>query len=124
MSKLDDDNDFDLVFDNNFRINSSISRINRKIESLSANQNIKSGTRIRINEKIIGKEVINNAGMMIGKVIDVVFDDDTREIKSIVIGPGGIAAGFKLSRSETIIPFKMVHQIGDNLVLKKGFNKV
>ncbi|MBU4547331.1 MAG: PRC-barrel domain-containing protein, partial [Euryarchaeota archaeon] len=59
---------------------------------------------MRINEKIIGKEVINNAGMMIGKVIDVVFDDDTREIKSIVIGPGGIAAGFKLSRSETIIP--------------------
>ncbi len=120
MSKLDDEKDFDLVFDNSFRINSSISRINQKIESLSANQNIKSSTRIRINEKIIGKEVLNNSGGVVGKVIDVVFDDDTREIKSIIIGPGGITAVLKLSRSETIIPFKMVHKIGDNLVLKKG----
>lgn len=117
MNKKDDEH-FDLVFDNSFRINSSISRINQKIESLSGNKNIKSDKRIRINEKIIGKDVVNNSGMVVGKVIDVVLDDDTREIKSIIMGQGGMANIFKLSTSETIIPFKMVHQIGDNLILK------
>jgi len=78
------------------------------------------GDRMRINEQIKGKEVVDSSGMVLGKVKDVELNWDDNSIESIVLGSGGISESLGLSKDEKVIPYDMVKHIGDKILLKEG----
>ncbi|MGZ7120082.1 MAG: PRC-barrel domain-containing protein [Methanobacterium sp.] len=75
---------------------------------------------MRIKEQIFGKEVINSSGMIVGKVKDIEVNWIENEIEAIVIGNGGISESLGLSKEENVIPYDMVKQIGDKILLKEN----
>jgi sporulation protein YlmC with PRC-barrel domain len=77
---------------------------------------------MKIIEDIIGKEVLNTDAVLIGKVADVEFDEDTREIKSLILKKGGISETLNISKSEDVIPYDMISKIGDKILLKDAFD--
>ena len=73
---------------------------------------------MRIKDEIIGKEVVDISGMIIGKVKDVEVDFETQSLESFVIGKGGISEGLGISNNEVVVPYDMVQIIGDKVLLK------
>ena len=74
---------------------------------------------MRIIEEIIGKEVLDSSAIIIGKVKDVEVNFETQSLESFILGKGGISEGLGISKGETIVPYDMVKQIGDKILLKK-----
>jgi len=77
---------------------------------------------MKIVEDIIGKEVVNSDGKLIGKVSDVEFDEDTNELESLILRKGGISESLNISKSEDVIPYDMISKIGDKILLKDVFD--
>ena len=77
---------------------------------------------MKIVEDIIGKEVVNSDGKLIGKVADVEYDADTNELESLILRKGGISESLNISKSENVIPLDMVSKIGDKILLKDVFD--
>ncbi|MDI6702746.1 PRC-barrel domain-containing protein [Methanothermobacter wolfeii] len=75
---------------------------------------------MRIVEDIVGKEVLDSAATVIGKVKDVEVDIESQTIEALVLGKGGISEGLGISKGETIVPYEMVKKIGDKILLKGG----
>jgi sporulation protein YlmC with PRC-barrel domain len=73
---------------------------------------------VRIMEEIIGKEVLDNSAMIIGRVKDVELNAETNEIEAFVVSKGGISESLGLSGSEMVIPFERIKQIGDKILLE------
>ncbi len=73
---------------------------------------------VRIMEEIIGKEVLDNSAMIIGRVKDVELNAETNEIEAFVVSKGGISESLGLSGSEIIISFERVKEIGDKILLE------
>ena len=73
---------------------------------------------MRIMEEIIGKEVLDNSAMIIGRVKDVEVNAETNEIEAFVVSKGGISESLGLSGNEMVIPFGRVKQIGDKILLE------
>lgn len=78
---------------------------------------------MRIAGQIIGKEVIDSSGMIVGKVKDIEINWSTNEIEAIVLGKGGISEILGLSKEENVIPYDMVKQIGDKILLKENIEE-
>jgi sporulation protein YlmC with PRC-barrel domain len=76
---------------------------------------------MKIIEDVIGKEVVNTDAILIGKVSDLEFDEDTREIESLILKKGGISETLNISKSEDVIPYDMISRIGDKILLKDTF---
>ena len=68
------------------------------------------------SKEIIGKEVLDGNIMVIGKIHEIVFDEDTLEITDFVIKKTGISEQFR--DSENVIPVELVKTIGDKVLLK------
>ncbi len=79
--------------------------------------------KMRINEQIKGKEVVDSSGMLVGKVKDIEVNWANNEIEAIVLGKGGISESLGLSKEENIIPYDMIKQIGDKILLKENINE-
>jgi sporulation protein YlmC with PRC-barrel domain len=73
---------------------------------------------MRIVEEIVGKEVLDSSAIIIGKVKDVEVNLETKEIESFVLSKGTISEGLGLSKGETIVPYDMIKEIGDKILLK------
>ncbi len=78
---------------------------------------------MRIKDEIIGKEVVDISGMLIGKVKDVEVDFETQSLESFVIGKGGISEGLGISNNEVVVPYDMVQIIGDKVLLKSEIHE-
>jgi sporulation protein YlmC with PRC-barrel domain len=78
---------------------------------------------MRIAEDIIGKEVLDSSATIIGKVKDIEVNLGTRKIEAIVIGKGGISESIGISKEENVIPYDMVKQIGDKILLKENIDE-
>lgn len=78
---------------------------------------------MRIKEEIIGKEVVDSSGIVIGKVKDVEVDFETQIMESFIVGEGGFFASFGRSKGETVVPYGMVKIIGDKLLLKNEIHE-
>jgi sporulation protein YlmC with PRC-barrel domain len=78
---------------------------------------------MRVAEQIKGKEVIDSSGMIAGKVKDIEVNWNTNEIEAIVLGKGGLSESLGLSKEENIIPYDMIKQIGDKILLKENINE-
>ena len=78
---------------------------------------------MRVAKQIIGKEVIDSSAMVIGKVKDVEINWGTKEIEAIVLGRGGIMESLGLSKEEVVIPYDVVKQMGDKILLKENIGE-
>ena len=70
-----------------------------------------------IKKEIIGKEVIDTSGIVIGKVEDVEVDFETQSLEAFMVGKGGFFEGFGRSSGGTRIPYDLVKSIGDKVLL-------
>jgi sporulation protein YlmC with PRC-barrel domain len=68
------------------------------------------------SKEIIGKEVLDGNIIVIGKIHEIIFDEDTLEITDFVIKKTGISEQFR--DSENVIPVELVKTIGDKVLLK------
>lgn len=73
---------------------------------------------MRFTDDILKKEVIDPEAKIMGKITDIVFDDETFEITDIVVKKTGIADSIK-SNSENVVPISMVGVIGDKILIKR-----
>ena len=71
-------------------------------------------------KELIGKEVLNGNIRIIGKVYEIVFDEDTFEVTDLVIKKTGISEQFR--DSENVVPVDLVKAIGDKVLLKSEDN--
>ena len=78
---------------------------------------------MRIVKELVGKEVLGNDIISMGKVVDVDIDLDENAIESIIVSKGGIQESLNISKSELVIPFDMISKIGDKIILKDIFNE-
>jgi sporulation protein YlmC with PRC-barrel domain len=69
-------------------------------------------------KEIVGKEVLDSNGIIIGVVQDIEVNFTTKEMESLVVGKGGISASLGLSKSEIIVSFELIKIIGDRILLK------
>jgi sporulation protein YlmC with PRC-barrel domain/uncharacterized protein YbjQ (UPF0145 family) len=76
--------------------------------------------RKKVVRQIIGKEVIDSSGMVVGKVKDIEVNWDNSEIESIVLGKSSISESLGLSKKEFVIPYEEVEQFGDKILIKKN----
>lgn len=76
---------------------------------------------MRIVKELVGKEVLGNDIISMGKVVDVDLDDNA--IESIIVSKGGIQESLNISKSELVIPFDMINKIGDKIILKDVFDE-
>ena len=70
---------------------------------------------MRIKE-FIGKEVLSSEAKIIGRVNEVIFDEETFEITDLVIKKAGISE--QIRDSENVVPVELVKAIGDKVLLK------
>lgn len=78
---------------------------------------------MRIVKELVGKEVLGTDVTVMGKVVDVEFDIDTDEIEAIIVSKGGIQESLNISKSELVVPYDMIHKIGDKVLLKDAFDE-
>lgn len=78
---------------------------------------------MRIVKELIGKEVLGNDVISMGKVVDVEVDLEKNFIESIIVSKGGIQESLNISKSELVIPFDMISKIGDKIILKDVFDE-
>ena len=78
---------------------------------------------MRIVKELVGKEVLGNDIMSMGKVVDVEVDLEDNLIESIIVSKGGIQESLNISKSELVIPFDMIRKIGDKIILKDIFDE-
>lgn len=70
---------------------------------------------MRIKE-LVGKEVLSSDVKIIGKVHEVIFDEETFEITDLVVKKAGISE--QIRDSENVVPVELVKAIGDKVLLK------
>ena len=68
------------------------------------------------SKEIINKEVLDGNIKIIGKVHEIIFDEDTFEVTDLVIKKTGISEQFR--DSENVIPVDLIKTIGDKVLLK------
>ena len=70
---------------------------------------------MRVKE-LVGKEVLDSNVKIIGKVHEVVFDEETFEITDLVLKKIGFSE--QIRDSENVVPVELVKTIGDKVLLK------
>lgn len=68
------------------------------------------------SKEIINKEVLDGNVRIIGRVHEIIFDEDTFEVTDLVIKKTGISEQFR--ESENVVPVDLVKAIGDKVLLK------
>lgn len=67
-------------------------------------------------KELFNKEILDADACIIGKVSELVFDEDTFEITDLVIKKTGFSE--QIRDSENVIPVELVKAIGDKILLK------
>jgi sporulation protein YlmC with PRC-barrel domain len=72
---------------------------------------------MKIEQELLGKEVIDASGDQVGVVKDVEWDFNSKMVESIELKEAGISAKIGLGEKK-IVPINMVDQIGDKVLIK------
>jgi sporulation protein YlmC with PRC-barrel domain len=72
---------------------------------------------MKVNEELIGKEVVDDSGDQVGVIKDVDINTETKSAEFLVLGEGGISAKIGLG-DKTLVPINMVKTIGDKVLIK------
>lgn len=78
---------------------------------------------ILIKKEIIGKEVVDTSGIVIGKIEDVEVDFEAQRLEAFIIGKGGLFEGIGRSSGGTRIPYDIVKVIGDKVLLTSDIHE-
>jgi sporulation protein YlmC with PRC-barrel domain len=73
-----------------------------------------------IKKEIIGKEVVDTSGNLVGKVEDVEIDFETQTLVGFMVGKGGI---FGRSSGGTLIPYGIIKVVGDMVLLTREIHE-
>ena len=74
---------------------------------------------MRLLNDIIGKEIVDGSGNVIGKVKDIEIDPYSKILDSIIITKSESRKKLMSTNEEEKIPFEMINRIGDKIMLKK-----
>lgn len=77
---------------------------------------------MNIAEDLFGKEVIDDSGMVLGVVKDVVWDFENNRVESLVVEKGGGFSSIFGSGEKTLVPYENVHSIGDKILVNIKFS--
>ena len=77
---------------------------------------------MKVNEELIGKEVIDDTGDQVGVVKDVDLNAETFNAEFIVLAEGGLSTKLGLG-DKTLVPIDMVKTIGDKVLIKGNLLK-
>jgi sporulation protein YlmC with PRC-barrel domain len=80
------------------------------------------GEKLKIEEELIGKEIIDEYGNHIGSVKDVDCNLETRRVQYIITSEEGISAKLGLGK-EKLIPIDLLDDVGDKVAIKGIFFK-
>ena len=78
---------------------------------------------MKVKEEIIGKEVVDISGNVIGRIKDLDVDFENQSLESLVVGDGGIFDSLGSSKGEIIIPYHKIKTIGDKVLLKSEIHE-
>jgi sporulation protein YlmC with PRC-barrel domain len=76
-----------------------------------------------IKKEILGKEVVDTSGIVIGKVDDVEVNFETQTLEGIMVSKGGLFGGFGGS-SGTLVPYDVIKVIGDKVLLTRDIPEI
>jgi sporulation protein YlmC with PRC-barrel domain len=77
-----------------------------------------------IKKEIIGKEVVNTSGIVIGKVDDIEVNFETQTMEGIMVSQGGLFGGLGRSSGGTLVPYDIIKVIGDKVLLTRDIPEV
>lgn len=72
---------------------------------------------MKINEEMVGKDVIDESGDKVGVIKDVEWNPESKMVEYILLAEGGISAKLGLG-DKKLIPIDMVENIGDKVLIK------
>ena len=72
---------------------------------------------MKINDELIGKEVIDDSGDLVGVIKDVDWDPRSNTVKSIELKEGGVSAKLGLGEKK-MVPISQVDTIGDKVLIR------
>ena len=78
---------------------------------------MESEKNIKISDELIGKDVIDESGDLVGLINDVDWDFETNTVKSIILKETGISAKIGLGYKK-IVPYGMIEAVGDKVMIK------
>ena len=69
-----------------------------------------------------GKKIITNKGEEIGKLVDLLIDENTGEIEAILAEPvkSSLTRRFSSKGGDLVIPYKAVFAVGDVIVVDES----
>jgi len=73
---------------------------------------------MKIDEELIGKEVVDDSGNQLGVVKDVEWDWETNKIEYIILKEEGLSAKLGLGTKE-IMPYEQIDAIGEKILVKR-----
>jgi sporulation protein YlmC with PRC-barrel domain len=78
---------------------------------------------VYIAEDVFGKEVIDDSGVVMGVVKDVVWDFENNRMESLVVekGGGGLRSIFG-SGEKNLVLYENIHSIGDKILVNIKFS--
>ncbi len=72
---------------------------------------------MKISDELLGKEVIDEAGDIIGILKDVEWDPNSNKIETLILKEGTISAKMGLGEKK-IVPYEMVDTIGEKILIQ------
>jgi len=72
---------------------------------------------MKIKDEILGKEVIDESGVTIGKIKELDLDFILNALKTMEIKDQGISGKFGWGEKK-VLPFHLVKKIGDKIMIK------
>ncbi len=72
---------------------------------------------MKINNDLIGKEVIDDSGDQVGVVKDVEWNSKSNNVESFELEEGGVSAKLGLGEKK-IVPINQVDTIGDKVIVR------
>ncbi|WP_048190327.1 PRC-barrel domain-containing protein [Methanobacterium sp. SMA-27] len=78
---------------------------------------------MKVKEEIIGKEVVDISGNVIGRVKDLDVNFENQTLESFVVGDAGIFDNLGSSKGEIIIPYHEIKIIRDKVLLNNEIHK-
>ncbi len=72
---------------------------------------------MKINEELLGKEVIDESGDQVGIVKEVDWDFTSNRVTGIILKEGGISAKIGLGEKQ-MVPYENIDDIGDKVLIR------
>lgn len=77
---------------------------------------------MRIMNDVVGKEVVDSNGMLMGVVGDLQFDVESKELLALILKQKGFSFSFSSSNNERVVPYDSIKKMGDVILLKDEYD--